>query len=185
MAFHSHGFLVFVGQETCYERIVTRFGRKSTYVVIGDGAEEENAAKTMNFPFWRISSHNDIKALYTALDMGFLWNECSPQLDTQRPRPCPSNVCLSMYYNHVLYVCNVDQYIVTPHQPPTQLNEFSPSNTNTNTNRMILQSIDHILHIFTAKIFLTFVCLFCLSLGFSVFVVKYNCILLSLLYNSI
>lgn len=62
-----------LGQETCYERIVTRFGRKSTYVVIGDGAEEETAAKAMNFPFWRISSHSDIKALFTALDMGFLW----------------------------------------------------------------------------------------------------------------
>ncbi|XP_023031550.1 developmental protein eyes absent isoform X2 [Drosophila willistoni] len=61
-----------IGQETCYERIVTRFGRKSTYVVIGDGAEEESAAKAMNFPFWRISSHSDIRALYTALDMGFL-----------------------------------------------------------------------------------------------------------------
>jgi len=61
------------GQETCYERIVTRFGRKSTYVVIGDGAEEESAAKAMNFPFWRISAHSDIRALYTALDMGFLW----------------------------------------------------------------------------------------------------------------
>lgn len=63
----------FLGQETCYERIVTRFGRKSTYVVIGDGAEEESAAKAMNFPFWRISAHSDIRALYTALDMGFLW----------------------------------------------------------------------------------------------------------------
>lgn len=61
-----------LGQETCYERIVTRFGRKSTYVVIGDGAEEESAAKSMNFPFWRISAHSDIRALYTALDMGFL-----------------------------------------------------------------------------------------------------------------
>ncbi|XP_037960054.1 developmental protein eyes absent isoform X2 [Teleopsis dalmanni] len=61
-----------IGQETCYERIVTRFGRKSTYVVVGDGAEEEAAAKNMNFPFWRISSHSDIRALYTALDMGFL-----------------------------------------------------------------------------------------------------------------
>ncbi|XP_016982907.1 developmental protein eyes absent isoform X2 [Drosophila rhopaloa] len=61
-----------IGHETCYERIVTRFGRKSTYVVIGDGNEEETAAKAMNFPFWRISAHSDIRALYTALDMGFL-----------------------------------------------------------------------------------------------------------------
>jgi len=61
-----------LGHETCYERIVTRFGRKSTYVVIGDGNEEETAAKAMNFPFWRISAHSDIRALFTALDMGFL-----------------------------------------------------------------------------------------------------------------
>jgi hypothetical protein len=27
----------------------------------------------MNFPFWRISSHSDLAALYNALDMGFLW----------------------------------------------------------------------------------------------------------------
>lgn len=51
---------------------MTRFGRKSTYVVIGDGADEEKASKNLNFPFWRISTHKDIKALYTALEMGFL-----------------------------------------------------------------------------------------------------------------
>lgn len=63
-----------IGKESCFERIVTRFGRKSTYVVIGDAQDEEKAAKNLNFPFWRISSHKDIKALYTALEMGFLWN---------------------------------------------------------------------------------------------------------------
>ncbi|KAG4071870.1 hypothetical protein HA402_006031 [Bradysia odoriphaga] len=61
-----------LGKETCFERVVTRFGRKSTYVVIGDGQDEETAAKNLTFPFWRISSHSDIRALYTALDMGFL-----------------------------------------------------------------------------------------------------------------
>lgn len=61
-----------LGKESCFERIVTRFGRKSTYVVVGDGQDEENAAKNLNFPFWRISSHNDIRALQTALEMGFL-----------------------------------------------------------------------------------------------------------------
>lgn len=60
------------GHESCFERITTRFGRKSTYVVIGDGPEEEKAAKTLTFPYWRISSHSDIRALYTALDMEFL-----------------------------------------------------------------------------------------------------------------
>lgn len=65
-------FLFSIGHESCFERIVTRFGRKSTYVVIGDGADEESAAKNLNFPFWRISGHSDIRALMTALDMGFL-----------------------------------------------------------------------------------------------------------------
>lgn len=63
-----------IGKESCFERIVTRFGRKSTYVVVGDGQDEEKASKNLNFPFWRISTHKDIKALYTALEMGFLWN---------------------------------------------------------------------------------------------------------------
>lgn len=61
-----------IGHESCFERITSRFGRKSTYVVIGDGPEEEKAAKAMTFPFWRISSHSDIRALYTALDKEFL-----------------------------------------------------------------------------------------------------------------
>ncbi|KAG5685111.1 hypothetical protein PVAND_014308 [Polypedilum vanderplanki] len=60
------------GKESCFERIVTRFGRKCTYVVVGDGQDEEKASKNLNFPFWRISTHKDIKALYTALEMGFL-----------------------------------------------------------------------------------------------------------------
>lgn len=60
------------GKESCFERIVTRFGRKCTYVVIGDGQDEEAAAKSLNFPFWRISGHSEIAALYNALDMDFL-----------------------------------------------------------------------------------------------------------------
>lgn len=35
----------FPGKECCFERIVARFGRKCTYVVVGDGADEEDAAK--------------------------------------------------------------------------------------------------------------------------------------------
>ncbi|XP_044746150.1 eyes absent homolog 2 isoform X3 [Coccinella septempunctata] len=61
-----------IGKESCFERIVTRFGRKCTYVVIGDGPDEESAAKALNFPFWRINSHSEIAALYNALDMDFL-----------------------------------------------------------------------------------------------------------------
>ncbi|KAF4796281.1 Eyes absent like protein 4 [Turdus rufiventris] len=33
------------GKESCFERIMQRFGRKVVYVVIGDGVEEEQAAK--------------------------------------------------------------------------------------------------------------------------------------------
>ncbi|KAF8560803.1 hypothetical protein P879_00736, partial [Paragonimus westermani] len=34
-----------IGKESCFERIAAKFGRKSTFVVIGDGKEEEDAAK--------------------------------------------------------------------------------------------------------------------------------------------
>lgn len=39
-------FIVFcTGKESCFERVVSRFGRRCTYVVIGDGEVEEHAAK--------------------------------------------------------------------------------------------------------------------------------------------
>jgi len=59
-------------KEACFDRIVQRFGRRSTFVVIGDGSDEEMAAKQMNFPFWRINGHNDLAALNNALDMQFI-----------------------------------------------------------------------------------------------------------------
>ncbi|XP_071964085.1 protein phosphatase EYA1-like isoform X3 [Antedon mediterranea] len=61
-----------IGKESCFERIVSRFGRKVTYVAIGDGRDEEQAAKSLDFPFWRISSHSDLAALHHALDLGYL-----------------------------------------------------------------------------------------------------------------
>ena len=36
---------VCAGKESCFERVVSRFGRKCTYVVVGDGRDEESAAK--------------------------------------------------------------------------------------------------------------------------------------------
>lgn len=36
------------GKESCFERIVSRFGKKVTYVVIGDGRDEEIAAKQVS-----------------------------------------------------------------------------------------------------------------------------------------
>ena len=61
-----------IGKEACFERISSRFGRKCTYVVIGDNAEEENAAKQLNWPFWRVTEHRDLAALQHALDLDFL-----------------------------------------------------------------------------------------------------------------
>lgn len=61
-----------IGKESCFERIVQRFGRKSVYVVVGDGAEEEQAAKKHNMPFWRISCHSDLEALRHALELEYL-----------------------------------------------------------------------------------------------------------------
>ncbi|XP_019721593.1 protein phosphatase EYA3 isoform X1 [Hippocampus comes] len=61
-----------IGKESCFERIVSRFGKKVTYVVIGDGRDEEFAAKQHNMPFWRISAHSDLVSLHQALELDFL-----------------------------------------------------------------------------------------------------------------
>ncbi|XP_068198203.1 eyes absent homolog 4 isoform X6 [Antennarius striatus] len=61
-----------IGKESCFERIMQRFGSKVVYVVIGDGVEEEQAAKKHNMPFWRISSHSDLLALHQALEFEYL-----------------------------------------------------------------------------------------------------------------
>jgi len=41
----SFVLFVFTGKETCFERISNRFGKKCTYVVVGDGRDEEMASK--------------------------------------------------------------------------------------------------------------------------------------------
>ncbi|XP_029370338.1 protein phosphatase EYA3 isoform X3 [Echeneis naucrates] len=61
-----------IGKESCFERIISRFGKKVTYVVIGDGRDEEFAAKQHNMPFWRISAHGDLVSLHQALELDFL-----------------------------------------------------------------------------------------------------------------
>lgn len=61
-----------IGKESCFERIVQRFGRKVVYVVVGDGVEEEQGAKKHSMPFWRISSHSDLMALHHALELEYL-----------------------------------------------------------------------------------------------------------------
>ncbi|XP_030076130.1 protein phosphatase EYA3 isoform X3 [Microcaecilia unicolor] len=61
-----------IGKESCFERIVARFGKRVTYVVIGDGRDEEIAAKQHNMPFWRITNHGDLVSLHQALELEFL-----------------------------------------------------------------------------------------------------------------
>jgi hypothetical protein len=38
-----------VGKDSCFDRIVARFGRKCTYVVVGDGRDEEQASKQVSY----------------------------------------------------------------------------------------------------------------------------------------
>ncbi|XP_032900819.1 eyes absent homolog 3 isoform X3 [Amblyraja radiata] len=61
-----------IGKESCFERIMSRFGKKVTYVVIGDGRDEEYAAKQHNMPFWRILNHGDLMSLHQALELDYL-----------------------------------------------------------------------------------------------------------------
>lgn len=44
-----HLLFRFSGKESCFERIMQRFGRKAVYIVIGDGVEEEQGAKKVQF----------------------------------------------------------------------------------------------------------------------------------------
>ncbi|KAH0617643.1 hypothetical protein JD844_016093 [Phrynosoma platyrhinos] len=67
-----HSSATKIGKESCFERIIQRFGRKVVYVVIGDGVEEEQGAKKHAMPFWRITSHSDLMALHHALELEYL-----------------------------------------------------------------------------------------------------------------
>jgi len=43
LSVHVRGWCA--GKDSCFDRIKARFGRKCTYVVIGDGNDEDTAAK--------------------------------------------------------------------------------------------------------------------------------------------
>ncbi|XP_066461786.1 eyes absent homolog 4 isoform X10 [Eleutherodactylus coqui] len=61
-----------IGKESCFQRIMSRFGSHVTYVVVGDSQDEEHTANQNNMPFWRISSHSDLLALHQALELEYL-----------------------------------------------------------------------------------------------------------------
>lgn len=37
------------GKESCFERVIQRFGRKVVYIVVGDGVEEEQGSKKVRY----------------------------------------------------------------------------------------------------------------------------------------
>lgn len=59
---------VFAGKESCFERIMQRFGRKVVYVVVGDGVEEEQAAKKVMDPWTSPRDPALVLAVWARLD---------------------------------------------------------------------------------------------------------------------
>ncbi|XP_065183172.1 eyes absent homolog 3-like isoform X2 [Sycon ciliatum] len=57
------------GKEACIERIKARFGGKCTYLVIGNGGEEEAASRKLDLIFWPIRKVSDHQALLQALSL--------------------------------------------------------------------------------------------------------------------
>ena len=58
-----------IGKEACLERVVSRFGGRTTFVVLGSGGEDEEAAKNLDLPFWKVESKKDLMSLKLAMDM--------------------------------------------------------------------------------------------------------------------
>uniref|UniRef100_A0A3B3RZP6 Eyes absent homolog n=1 Tax=Paramormyrops kingsleyae TaxID=1676925 RepID=A0A3B3RZP6_9TELE len=46
-----------IGKESCFERVIQRFGRKVVYIVVGDGVEEEQGSKKVSPPTPRPQQH--------------------------------------------------------------------------------------------------------------------------------
>ena len=58
-----------IGKEACLERVVNRFGGRTTFVVLGASGEDEEAAKNLDLPFWKVESTKDLLNLKLAMDM--------------------------------------------------------------------------------------------------------------------
>lgn len=69
-----------IGKESCFERISSRFGRKCTYVVVGDRQEEESAAKQVIIDIYWIRTFfckclEYLYVLYFLDELAFLANK--------------------------------------------------------------------------------------------------------------
>ena len=58
-----------IGKEACLERVVNRFGGRTTFVVLGGSGEDEAAARNLDLPFWKVETSKDLINLKMAMDM--------------------------------------------------------------------------------------------------------------------
>ncbi|XP_028966593.1 eyes absent homolog 2 [Galendromus occidentalis] len=61
-----------ISKESCFERVLTKFGKKCTYVVIGSSDDDERSCKALSIPFWPVARRSDLETLYYTLDVGHL-----------------------------------------------------------------------------------------------------------------
>lgn len=64
--------MLFAGKESCFERIRSRFGRKCTYVVIGDGPDEDSAARQVSTSVALLTDLSLALATHSALNSPYL-----------------------------------------------------------------------------------------------------------------
>uniref|UniRef100_A0A8C0QBC8 Eyes absent homolog n=1 Tax=Canis lupus familiaris TaxID=9615 RepID=A0A8C0QBC8_CANLF len=98
------------GKESCFERIMQRFGRKAVYIVIGDGVEEEQGAKKVVLPSpGRAASLEPVSWVSWALSLGFLHPPAralagSPPSQPLAPRALPICNRRSILSNFLLQI---------------------------------------------------------------------------------
>ena len=56
-------------KDECFRIIQSKYGPNTSYVAIGDGAEEETAARNTGMPFIAVRSKRDLDTVCTALDL--------------------------------------------------------------------------------------------------------------------